>query len=107
MDRFINHKNINDFADKLLSEADPAQRATLTRLLVEEEDRLAHRTQELELATQRLASCRRLIAQQQRLIARLALDGKDTSRANQLLTLMLEVEALFDAYRQKILDALK
>ncbi len=107
VDRFINHENINSFADKLLSELDPAQRATLTKLLIEGEDRLVHRTEELELATQRLASCRKLIAQQQRLIARLALDGHETSRANRLLDVMLEVEALFEAYQQKILDALK
>jgi hypothetical protein len=41
-----------------------------------------------------------------RLIARLALDGHDTSHANRLLDLMMEVQALFESYRQKITDGL-
>jgi hypothetical protein len=68
MQRFVGSQNITNFADKLESEVDPAKRATLRRLLVEEEDRLGHDQEQLELTNKRLASGRGLIAKQQSLI---------------------------------------
>jgi hypothetical protein len=59
MERFI---HIRNFADKLLSESDPNRRAVLMKLLVEEEDRLGHSTEQLDLANSHIESGRRLIA---------------------------------------------
>jgi hypothetical protein len=94
-------------AHGLLLDIDPAQHSTLSKLLVEEEDRFGYSTERLELAERRLASGRKLVTKQQSLITRLAAAGIDTSRANLLLTLMLEAQALFEAYRQQILNRLK
>ena len=105
MDRFVCEQNITNFADKLVSELDPSQRATLRKLLVEEEDRAGHRAERLDLANRRIASSRELIAGQQRLITLFEVNGRDTTVAELLLTQMKEVLALFESYRDELLRA--
>jgi hypothetical protein len=106
VDRFVNRQNIDNFADKLMSESDPARHTTIKQLLIEEWDRFEHGPQQLAWINQRLASGQRLIANQKSLIASLSVNGCDTICENTLLTLMIETQALFETRRQTIVDAL-
>jgi hypothetical protein len=106
VDRFVNRQNIDSFADKLMSESDPARHTTIRQLLIEEWDRFGHGPQQLAWINQRLASGQRLIENQKSLIASLSVKGCDTICENTLLTLMIETQALFETRRQTIVDAL-
>ena len=103
---FVRINNVHNFADQLTSAADPAKRATLIRLLVEEEDKLGVGLAQLGAAELRLATGARLIARQKELIARMQTDGRDTKHANNLLDTMTEVQALFEKYRRRIVARL-
>jgi|SRR5215471_16097072 len=105
-DWFVKSKNILDFADQLVTEVNPSRRATLMRLMVHEEDRFGRGTYQLDLVARRLLTGHMLIEEQKARIARLALDGEDIRRGNLLLTQLLEVQALFEAYRLRIVDEL-
>lgn len=106
MNTFIGINNVERFGDQLCSAADPARRATLMRLLVEEEDNLGAGLEQLDAAELRIARCHQLIASQRVLVARIGSDGHDAEEANTLLSALLEVQELFEGYRRRILSAL-
>jgi hypothetical protein len=85
MDRFIALANISHFRDRLRSEADPATRSTLQKLLVEEEDKLAKDLGLLDDLAREIAKCQQWIEKQQLRIADLERDGHDATVAIALL----------------------
>lgn len=107
MSRFVHRRNIERYADRLEADVDPTQRSVFMRLMIEEEDRFGHRVEALDLANRRLASARELITRQQVLVDRLAQAGEDTGQENLLLAQLLDLYAVFEAYRDEILDALQ
>ncbi len=106
MKTFVAINNVEHFADQLTSEVDGAKRATLMRLLVEEEDKLGAGLEQLGIAELRIAKGRQLIARQMALVAKIAGDGHDGREANDLLAMLKEVQALFEAYRRSIMSRL-
>ena len=95
------------FFDELFrSNGDAIRRATLLRLLVEEEDKLGCGLERLELANERMATGHKLITKQQTRLSELAHDGDGAKAANELLETLLQTQAQFERYRQRILKNL-
>jgi hypothetical protein len=93
------------FADRLRFERDPAIRASLQRLLLEEEDRLGHGVERLCKVQHHISEGSRRIAMQNALIAKLTTDRKDVKLAESMLNNLVEIQRIFKQYRQVVLDA--
>lgn len=106
MKTFVGINNVERFADQLSSAADPGKRATLMRLLVEEEDKLGVGLQQLGACELWIAKGRRLIARQQALIARVEAGGRDPHEEKALLHSLMELQALFEGYRRRVMSGL-
>ncbi len=106
MQTFVGINNVEHFADQLGSEGDPARRATLMRLLVEEEDRLGAGLEQLGVAQMRIAKGHRLIASQRAVVAQIEGAGRDPRPARELLATLVEVQSLFERYGHTIMQAL-
>ena len=104
---FVCTHNIENFADRLSTEIDPARRMVLMRLLVEEADKLGVGLEQLGLSEAFIARGQGLIAKQRALIERLENCGRDTRSANDILSTLLKVHNLFKDYRHVLLCELK
>ena len=102
--KFILEQNLLRFSSRLPSEADPATRQTLRRLLIEEEDRYGKLNERLERAEMLILSWQGHVQRQQALVASLKLDGRDPSRADELLRSMRESLAIFERYRNNLVE---
>ncbi len=100
-------RNIENFADHLSTEADPARRAVLMKLLVEEEDKLGVGLEQLDLSEAFIVKGQSLIARQEALIERLENCGREPRSANDVLNTLTEVHNLFKDYRHLLLRELK
>jgi hypothetical protein len=104
---FVHHHNVIHLSDELFrSNGDAIRRATLLRLLVEEEDKLECGLERLELANERIATGYALIAKQQARLLEIAHDGDAAKAANELLDTLLQTQERFERYRQRILKTL-
>ncbi len=106
MKTFVGVNNVEHFADQLSSWLEPQKRATLMRLLVEEEGRLGAGLEQLGVAEMRIAKGRQLITQQKALIARIQDDGRDLRDHHDHLDTLVSVQKLFERYRDTIINAL-
>jgi len=77
--QFVNDLNVARFFDQLRFAHDPAARASLRRLLLEEEDKLGHSIERLCKDRRHVAEGNRRIALQKAPIARRGADGKDVA----------------------------
>ena len=86
MDQFVARSNIDHYLELLNSnDTLPDRRATLTRLLVEEVDKLARETEHLDFVEAKLASCRDIVERQRQLVNRLALGSTVREEAERAL----------------------
>jgi len=116
MDNLIIERNIERYADRLRTEIDPAVRASVKALLIEEENRLGFRVEQLDKVNGYITDSHHRIEMQQRLIERLRSvecdgiaslsGGRDLTLALRLLVNLRELLILFEQYRQRITDAL-
>jgi len=116
MDNFIIERNIERYADRLRTEFDPAVRASVKALLIEEENRFGFRFEQLNKVNGYIADCHHRIDKQRRSIERLRSDerggspmlsgGRDLTLALRLLSNLSELLDLFEEYRRRITDAL-
>ena len=107
MKTFVARANIEHYAGQLsIGAVNAVERATIMRLLVEEEDKFGAGHQQLGQCDLWIASGQRLIANQRTLIAHLKKDGNDARSAEQLLESMIGVQALFNEYRERLLREL-
>ena len=95
-EKFATEMNIARFADQLYHERDRQRQHWLRRLLVEEEDKLAQRWGQLELAEQYIAESSVRIDRQKALIARIAAAGQDVTDAATLLESFVAVRNTFE-----------
>jgi hypothetical protein len=77
MDRLIAAQNIKHFRDRLRCEPDQVTRATLQKLLVQEEDKLAADLALLEDLDQEITKCDAIIERQQALLVNIESNGGD------------------------------
>lgn len=103
---FISRKNLASFSEQLRFEIDPTKRATLVRLLIEEEDKLGFGYEQLAIVNEHIAAGHVCIQRQQVLLSELSHDQHAARQANTLLEALLHAQALYEHRRQRILDEL-
>ncbi|HET7887016.1 MAG TPA: hypothetical protein VFL62_12380 [Bradyrhizobium sp.] len=86
MDDFIARANIDHFLE-LLAKDDiaPHTRSTITKLLIEEEDKLGLALAQLEFAEERVAACRDHMSRLARLCERFEIGSAARAQADKLL----------------------
>ena len=89
-----------------IAQSDPAQRATLNRLLCEEEDRLGRSLEELEHVQRHMSAGEERIKVVTSSIERRRADGHDTALAERSLRNLIEIQATLAQYSKVILNAL-
>jgi hypothetical protein len=104
--QFVSDLNIARFLDKLRLEHDPATRTVLQRLLIEEEDRFGGSVERLSTVQRHIAEGNRRISLQKALVAKLAANGEDIGPAEMTLSNLVEIQRIFEQYRQVILDTI-
>jgi hypothetical protein len=104
--RFVNDLNVARFLDKLRFEHDPATRASLRRLLLEEEDKLGRSIERLRKVERHVAEGSGRIALQKALIATLRADGKDVTLAETTLRNLIDIQQTFEQYRQLLRNSM-
>ena len=104
--RIVSDLNVARFVDRLQLEPDPAKRASLQRLLLEEEDKFGRRAERLSDVQHHLAEGSRRIALQKALIENLKANGQEVRLAERTLSNLAEIQRIFEQYRLVILDAI-
>ena len=103
--QFVGDLNVSRFLDKLRVERNPDLRASLRRLLLEEEDKLGSNLERLGSVQHHIAEGRRRITRQKVLIERLEAKGHDVKVAEGTLHNLIEIQEIFEQYRRTILNA--
>ena len=104
--RIVSDLNVARFVDRLQLELDPAKRASLQSLLLEEEDKFGRRAERLSDVQRHLAEGSRRIALQKALIETLKANGQEVRLAERTLSNLVEIQRIFEQYRHVILDAI-
>ena len=108
MDQFIARANIDHYLDLLHNNAIPARnKATISKLLIEEENKLSHDIEQLEFAERKATACRDRLDRQRRLRECFAAGSTDRVQAERVLvsfeaTLQL-VEGFCAHMRKKVI----
>ncbi|WP_128926670.1 hypothetical protein [Bradyrhizobium guangxiense] len=85
MERFIARANVDHYLDLLkVPDISTHTRSTITKLLIEEENRLGRENAQLEFAESRAATCRERADRQRRLMDSFAPGSDDWVRAERL-----------------------
>jgi hypothetical protein len=104
--QFVSDLNVARFLEKLRSERDPSVRASLRRLLVEEGDKFGRSAECLRNVQQYTAEGRHQIEMQKAVIAKLKADGQDVRPAERALSNLVEIQRIFEEYRQVVLNSI-
>jgi hypothetical protein len=103
---WVSTQNVLRFTDQMRLETDVAKRQQIQQLLVDEEDRLGFRQEQLENVENAIADGHRRIAFQREKIAALERSGRDAAIAQSLLENLIQVQNVHQQYRLTILAAL-
>jgi len=106
MGRFDPEAKVSPLARMLYNETDPAKRARLRQLLVDEENRFAWRSLRLEMAERYIAEASARIAEQTNKILELHSGGNDTDEMYRALANSISVLEVFKAFRASLSDSL-
>jgi hypothetical protein len=104
MRNFVYRSNIANYASLLGIETDGAKRSALMKLLVKEEDQFGFGWEQLAIAQKHLADTEDHITRVRELIDQQIRNGENAKREKDLLVVLTELQAKFQAYRQNILD---
>jgi predicted KAP-like P-loop ATPase len=102
----ISDLNMARLVDRLQLERDPATRASLKSLLVEEEDKLGCRIERLSNLQRYIEEGSRRMALQKALIENLVAKGHDLRLAERTFNNLVEIQRIFEQYRGSIFDAI-
>jgi DNA-binding CsgD family transcriptional regulator len=103
---FATEQSIAVYATRFCDEPDAAEQNRMRMRLLAEEKRLGFGLEQLECADRQLGKVRELVARERGLVGRLEGRGNDTRLAIATLAALLEMQDLFERYRNLILDAL-
>ena len=106
MDKFIARENVKHLRHKLENGADGSTRATLLKLLVEEETHLGLTREQLSRLDHHIGRLRELTTRQVELIDGHKSRGQSTERAQLILETFNELMATYTAHRHRIKVAL-
>jgi hypothetical protein len=107
MNKFVARENIKHFRDRLRYEPDQATRATLQKLLVQEEDKLVADMALLQDLEREIAKCDGLIERQQALVVTIEGNGGDGGTARALLDGMIHTKFLHYKYRESVVGRMQ
>ena len=108
MDRFIAQENIKHLRNRLWSESDAGMRASLQKLLVEEEDKFGACVEQLADIERHIDDGHRRIERQRLLVASMERDGHaGLSLATSILETMIDTQGLHERYRVRVLAAVE
>jgi hypothetical protein len=102
--RFVTDLNVARFVDRLRLEDDPVMRALLQRLLLKELENLGFDCEQLGNVQRQMTEGRRRIEIQTAVIESLTANGEDVRFAKNGLRNLVEIQRIFEQYRQAILE---
>ena len=105
-DNFIIGANLNLLAGQFVAETDFVQRAQLKQLLIEEENKLGRRTENLTHVLRRLGQSSARISNLETILERSKSHGYETGPTERVLRNMRELHRVYEDYRQTIVDGL-
>lgn len=103
-DEFACTENISRFVDQLQKELEPKKRATVTRLLIEEEDRYAKVASNCDFIMQKISEADRRIDKQQAIVRKLRAQGLDGGTAAACLKSMVEIRNVCARFHNLLLE---
>jgi len=103
--QFVSDLNVARFVDQLQWQNDPATRAVLQRLLLEEVCKFGFNLDQLSMVDRQISEARERIRAQKNIIERLKIKGHDTTRAESLLGNLVGIQTIFEQHRRVILDS--
>lgn len=107
LDHFVTESNVEIYLLKLRVTVDPAERDTLLRLLIVEEDRMGRTSEHLDTSRRRTADGHDRIRRQRETIVELERAGLSTEKAVFQLETMERTQALFEAHCRHLRRALE
>ncbi len=102
----VARQNLAHFRHRIEGGAEPVRRATLLKLLVEQENMLGLTQQQLRWIDHHIEQLRRMIAVQVEIIEKMKRTCMDTQRADLVLASMNDLMVTYQLHRQKIAAAL-
>jgi hypothetical protein len=106
MDPFFTRENIKHFRRGLENGVDQPTRATMLRLLVEEENHLGHTREHLAKLDHHISRLSEIMARHVELMDGLQSNGQSSERASTVLATYNDLMAVYIAHRQAITAAL-
>ncbi len=103
---FASEQSIAGYATRFCDEPDAAEQNRMRVRLLGEERRLGFGLEQLDCADRQIGHVRELVARQRALVSRLEARGNDTRLDIATLASLLEMQDLFERYRNLILDEL-
>jgi rubrerythrin len=102
MDRFIAGENIKHYRRELENGVNEPTRATMLRLLVEEENHLGHTREQLSKLDRHIGRLSEIMARHRDLMDKLQSNGQSSERAARVLATYNDLMAAYMAHRQTI-----
>ena len=106
MHAFVRDHKVARFVRQLQREFDPTKREALKSLLLEEENKFAFDLEELDRVERRILECQDQIPRLESLAEKLRAQGEDATLSESLLSNSEELLAIFESYRQRVLERL-
>ena len=106
MDRFIARENIKHYRRELENGVDEPARATMLKLLVEEENHLGHTREQLAKLDRHISRLSEIMARHVDLMDKLQSVGRPLERAPTVLATYNDLMASYLVYRETITAAL-
>ena len=106
MDRFIAQENVKHYRCELENGVDEASRATILKLLVEEENHLGHTREQLAKLDRHISRLSEIMARHVDLMDKLQSNGQSSEQASMVLATYNDLMAVYIAHRQTITTAL-
>lgn len=106
MDEFVARENIKHYRRELENGVSEPTRATMLKLLVEEEDHLGHTEEQLGKVDRHIARLREIMARHIDLMDKIQSMGQPSERASIVLATYNDLMAVYLAHRQTITVAL-
>ena len=103
--QFVSNLNVARFVDRLRVEHDPATRASLHTLLLDELNNLGFNLKQLGCVQRQVIEGRARIAIQIAVVETLSANGQDIRLAKGELDRLIEIQSIVERYRQIIVDA--
>jgi hypothetical protein len=106
MDRFISRENVKHYRRELENGVDQPTRATMLRLLVEEENHLGLTREQLAKLDHHISQLSEIMARHVELMDNFQSIGQPSERASMVLATLNDLMAAYIAHRQTITAAL-